>query len=95
MPPGVHVPEDVGQLGGAAPRTYGDGLSGATVKLRGVYELHGDVASRLLDPPASLRPITADRERAPAPLPPGERCGSVPGEVCCNSVCHTLLWVAC
>ncbi|GII32316.1 AraC family transcriptional regulator [Planotetraspora mira] len=42
----------------SAPRTYGAGLSGATVMLRGVYELHGDVASRLLDllPPLAVVP---------------------------------------
>jgi len=32
-----------------APRTYGDGLPGATTMLRGAYELRGDVSERLLD----------------------------------------------
>ncbi|GAA2611829.1 AraC family transcriptional regulator [Actinomadura fulvescens] len=32
-----------------APRTYGDGLPGATTMLRGAYELRGDVGDRLLD----------------------------------------------
>ncbi|MFI9358836.1 AraC family transcriptional regulator [Streptomyces lydicus] len=31
-----------------APRTYGDGLPGATVMLRGAYDLRGDVGDRLL-----------------------------------------------
>ncbi|MEV6903792.1 AraC family transcriptional regulator [Amycolatopsis sp. NPDC051372] len=31
-----------------APRTYGDGLPGATVMLRAAYELHGEVSDRLL-----------------------------------------------
>ncbi|MEO3869785.1 AraC family transcriptional regulator [Nonomuraea sp. B12E4] len=40
------------------PRTYGDDLSGATVMLRGMYDLRGDVASRLLDllPPLAVVP---------------------------------------
>lgn len=41
-----------------APRTYGDGLPGATVMLRGAYELGGDVGNRLLDmlPPLAVVP---------------------------------------
>jgi AraC-like DNA-binding protein len=32
-----------------APRTYGDGLPGATTLLRGAFQLHGQAGSRLLD----------------------------------------------
>ncbi|WP_433293698.1 AraC family transcriptional regulator [Pseudonocardia sp. CA-142604] len=41
-----------------APRTYGDGLPGATIMLRGAYELRGDVGDRLLDmlPPLAVVP---------------------------------------
>ncbi|MEU5608582.1 AraC family transcriptional regulator [Streptomyces sparsogenes] len=41
-----------------APRTYGDGLPGATVMLRGAYELRGDVGERLLGmlPPLAVVP---------------------------------------
>ncbi|MFD0686820.1 AraC family transcriptional regulator [Actinomadura fibrosa] len=41
-----------------APRTYGDGLPGATVMLRGAYELRGDVGRRLLEmlPPLAVVP---------------------------------------
>ncbi|MGC0318591.1 cupin domain-containing protein [Kitasatospora acidiphila] len=41
-----------------APRTYGDGLPGATVLLRGTYDLHGTVGERLLDmlPPLAVMP---------------------------------------
>ncbi|MWA00252.1 helix-turn-helix domain-containing protein [Actinomadura sp. LD22] len=47
-----------------APRTYGDGLPGATVMLRGAYELHGDVGGRIL---AMLPPV--------AVVPAGPRTG--------------------
>ncbi|HEV2638741.1 MAG TPA: AraC family transcriptional regulator [Actinocrinis sp.] len=48
-----------------APRTYGDGLPGATVMLRGAYELRGDVGERLLDmlPPVAIVP-SGPRTRA-------------------------------
>jgi AraC-like DNA-binding protein len=41
-----------------APRTYGDGLPGATIMLRGAYELRGDVGDRLLTmlPPLAVVP---------------------------------------
>ncbi|MFJ8435973.1 AraC family transcriptional regulator [Kitasatospora sp. NPDC094019] len=41
-----------------APRTYGDGLPGATVLLRGAYDLRGDVGERLLAmlPPLAVVP---------------------------------------
>ncbi|TCO55631.1 cupin [Actinocrispum wychmicini] len=41
-----------------APRTYGDGLPGATIMLRGAYQLRGDVGDRLLDmlPPLAVVP---------------------------------------
>lgn len=43
-----------------APRTYGDGLPGATTMLRGAYELRGDAAKRLLAllPPLAVVPAT-------------------------------------
>ncbi|MEU4193511.1 AraC family transcriptional regulator [Kribbella sp. NPDC026611] len=41
-----------------APRTYGDGLPGATTMVRGAYDLRGDVGKRLLDllPPVAVVP---------------------------------------
>ncbi|QWF79329.1 IS5 family transposase IS4811 [Amycolatopsis sp. CA-230715] len=48
-----------------APRTYGDGLPGATTMLRAAYELHGDVGTRLL---ALLPPL--------AVVPAGPRTGA-------------------
>jgi AraC-like DNA-binding protein len=48
-----------------APRTYGDGLPGATIMLRAAYELHGDVSGRLL---ALLPPL--------AVVPAGPRTGA-------------------
>ncbi len=41
-----------------APRTYGDGLPGATIMLRAAYQLHGDVSDRLLAllPPLAVVP---------------------------------------
>jgi len=41
-----------------APRTYGDGLPGATTMLRGAYRLRGGVGDRLLDmlPPLAIVP---------------------------------------
>lgn len=47
-----------------APRTYGDGLPGATTMLRAAYELHGEVGDRLL---ALLPPL--------AVVPAGPRTG--------------------
>ncbi|WP_020667678.1 AraC family transcriptional regulator [Amycolatopsis nigrescens] len=51
--------------GNLAPRTYGDGLPGATIMLRAAYELHGDVSDRLL---ALLPPL--------AVVPAGPRTGA-------------------
>jgi AraC-like DNA-binding protein len=48
-----------------APRTYGDGLPGATIMLRAAFELHGDVSDRLL---ALLPPL--------AVIPAGPRTGT-------------------
>ncbi|MGW3205476.1 AraC family transcriptional regulator [Streptomyces sp. NPDC001135] len=50
-----HAPDTVRSLG---PRTYGDGLPGATIMLRGAYELRGDVGDRLLGmlPPVAVVP---------------------------------------
>jgi AraC-like DNA-binding protein len=42
-----------------APRTYGDGLPGATTMLRGAYDLRGDVGSRLLAMLPSLAVVPA------------------------------------
>ncbi|GAA2512001.1 AraC family transcriptional regulator [Winogradskya humida] len=43
---------------GLAPRTYGDGLPGATTMVRGVYELRSGAGARLLDllPPLAVVP---------------------------------------
>ena len=49
---------------GLAPRTYGDGLPGATTMLRGAYELRGGVGDRLLE---MLPPLPGTR---PWPIPP-------------------------
>ncbi len=51
--------------GNLAPRTYGDGLPGATIMLRAAYELHGSVSDRLL---ALLPPL--------AVVPAGPRTGA-------------------
>jgi AraC-like DNA-binding protein len=48
-----------------APRTYGDGLAGATTVLRGAYHLHGFSASRLL----ALLPPLAVVPSSPRPGP--------------------------
>ena len=48
-----------------APRTYGDGLPGATIMLRATFELHGAVSDRLL---ALLPPL--------AVVPAGPRTGA-------------------
>jgi AraC-like DNA-binding protein len=64
-----------------APRTYGDGLAGATVMLRGVYELHGDVAARLLDvlPPLAVVPAQP-RTRTALDLLSAEAARDEPGQ---------------
>ena len=47
--------------GNLAPRTYGDGLPGATIMLRAAYDLRGDVSDRLLAllPPLAVVPAGA------------------------------------
>ncbi|MBF8189258.1 AraC family transcriptional regulator, partial [Nonomuraea sp. K274] len=64
-----------------APRTYGAGLSGATVMLRGVYELHGDVAARLLEllPPLAVVPA-GPRTRVALDLLSAEAASDEPGQ---------------
>ncbi|MFI6322837.1 AraC family transcriptional regulator [Nonomuraea sp. NPDC050556] len=64
-----------------APRTYGDGLSGATVMLRGAYELRGDVGERLLGmlPPLAVVPA-GPRTRAPLELLAEEVGRDEPGQ---------------
>jgi AraC-like DNA-binding protein len=64
-----------------APRTYGDGLPGATVMLRGTYELRGDVGDRLLDmlPPLAVVPA-GPRTRAALDLLAAEIAREEPGQ---------------
>ncbi|MES4908552.1 MULTISPECIES: AraC family transcriptional regulator [unclassified Streptomyces] len=64
-----------------APRTYGDGLPGATVMLRGAYELRGDVGDRLLDmlPPVAVVP-SGPRTRAALDLLAAEVAHDEPGQ---------------
>jgi AraC-like DNA-binding protein len=66
------------QLG---PRTYGDGLPGATVLLRGLYELRGDAGDRLLAllPPLAVVPA-GPRTRAVLDLLAGEVGRDEPGQ---------------
>jgi AraC-like DNA-binding protein len=72
-----------------APRTYGDGLPGATVMLRGAYELRGDVADRLLEmlPPLAVVPA-GPRTRAALDLLATEVARDEPGQ---DAVLHRLL----
>lgn len=72
-----------------APRTYGDGLPGATIMLRGAYELHGDVGNRLLDmlPPLAIVPA-GPRTRATLDLLATEVTRDEPGQ---GAVLHRLL----
>lgn len=72
-PAGPHPP--------AAPRTYGDGPAGADVMLRGVYDLHGDAASRLLDlvPPLAVVPA-GPRTRTALDLLSAEAARDEPGQ---------------
>lgn len=72
-----------------APRTYGDGLPGATIMLRGLYELHGDVGDRLLDllPPLAVVPA-GPRTRAALALLTTEIARDEPGQ---DAVLHRLL----
>ncbi|TQL97486.1 AraC-like DNA-binding protein [Actinoallomurus bryophytorum] len=64
-----------------APRTYGDGLPGATIMLRGAYELRGDVGDRLLDmlPPLAIVPA-GPRTRAALDLLATEVACDEPGQ---------------
>jgi AraC-like DNA-binding protein len=61
LPGGAPLTEDWN----LAPRTYGDGLPGATIMLRAAYELHGAAGDRLL---ALLPPL--------AVVPAGPRTGA-------------------
>jgi AraC-like DNA-binding protein len=64
-----------------APRTYGDGLPGATTMLRGAYRLRGGVAGRLLDmlPPLAIVPA-GPRTRAALDLLTTETACDEPGQ---------------
>ncbi|MEV6056375.1 AraC family transcriptional regulator [Streptomyces sp. NPDC052107] len=66
---------------GLAPRTYGDGLPGATVLLRGAYELRGDVGDRLLGllPPSAIVPA-GPRTRPALELLAAEIARDEPGQ---------------
>ncbi|GGV09594.1 AraC family transcriptional regulator [Streptomyces filipinensis] len=50
--------EAPGSVRSLGPRTYGDGLPGATIMLRGAYEIRGDLGDRLLGmlPPLAVVP---------------------------------------
>ncbi|MFJ4094105.1 AraC family transcriptional regulator [Kitasatospora sp. NPDC089913] len=64
-----------------APRTYGDGLPGATVLLRGAYDLRGDVGERLLAalPPLAVVPA-GPRTRGALDLLATETAQEEPGQ---------------
>jgi AraC-like DNA-binding protein len=64
-----------------APRTYGDGLPGATTMLRGAYRLRGGVADRLLDmlPPLAIVPA-GPRTRVALDLLTAETACDEPGQ---------------
>jgi AraC-like DNA-binding protein len=66
---------------GLAPRTYGDGLPGATTLLRGSYRLRGGAGDRLLDmlPPLALIPA-GPRTRAALNLLTTEAACDEPGQ---------------
>jgi AraC-like DNA-binding protein len=72
-----------------APRTYGDGLPGATIMIRGLYELHGDVGARLLGllPPLAVVPA-GPRTQAALALLTIEIARDEPGQ---DAVLHRLL----
>jgi AraC-like DNA-binding protein len=72
-----------------APRTYGDGLPGATTLLRGAYELRGDVGERLLVmlPPLTVVPA-GPRTRAALDLLAAEVAHDEPGQ---DAVLNRLL----
>lgn len=64
-----------------APRTYGSGEPGEPVMLRGMYDLHGDVAARLLDllPPLAVVPA-GPRTQAALDLLAAEIARDEPGQ---------------
>lgn len=72
-----------------APRTYGDGLPGATIMLRGAYELRGDVGDRLLEmlPPLAVVPA-GPRIQAALDLLAAEVAHDEPGQ---DAVLYRLL----
>ncbi|MFF1306202.1 cupin domain-containing protein [Streptomyces sp. NPDC058307] len=72
-----------------APRTYGDGLPGATTLLRGAYELRGDVGERLLVmlPPLAVV-LAGPRTRAALDLLAAEVAHEEPGQ---DAVLNRLL----
>ncbi|MEU6371504.1 AraC family transcriptional regulator [Streptomyces sp. NPDC046931] len=72
-----------------APRTFGDGLPGATTLLRGAYELRGEVGERLLDmlPPLAVVPA-GPRTRAALDLLAAEVAHDEPGQ---DAVLNRLL----
>jgi AraC-like DNA-binding protein len=72
-----------------APRTFGDGLPGATTLLRGAYELHGAVAGRLLDllPPLAVVPA-GPRTTGALTLLTTETARDEPGQ---DAILHRLL----
>ncbi|WP_019930637.1 AraC family transcriptional regulator [Nocardia sp. BMG111209] len=71
------------------PRSYGDGLPGATVLLRGAYELHGAVGTRLLEllPPLAIV-AAGPRTRTPLELLSAEVARDEPGQ---DAVLHRML----
>lgn len=72
-----------------APRTYGDGLPGATTLLRGAYELRGDVGERLLVMLSPLAVVPAGpRTRAALDLLAAEVAHDEPGQ---DAVLNRLL----
>jgi AraC-like DNA-binding protein len=73
--------EPVEWHGYLAPRTYGDGLPGATTMLRGAYDLRGDVGARLvaLLPPLAVVPAT-ERTRPALDLLTAEVAREEPGQ---------------
>jgi len=72
-----------------APRTWGDGLPGATTMLRGAYQVHGDAGERLLGmlPPLTVVPA-GPRTRAALALLTAEAGRDEPGQ---DAVLHRLL----
>src|SRR4051794_26082754 len=88
-----YVVDDGGQRAWAnrspAPRTYGDGLPGATVMLRGAYELRGDVGDRLLHMLPPLAGVPAGPQtRAALDLLAAEVARDEPGQ---DAVLNRLL----